>query len=73
MEPEYAIIDHRSAWRADKVGKQDMTIELEDKHLYAFDRALQVVHTAGIDLYDITQEQFDLADINGVAKFSANR
>lgn len=45
MEPEYPVIDHRSAWRADKVGKQDMTIELEDRHLYAFDRALQAVHT----------------------------
>jgi hypothetical protein len=65
MEPEYPVIDHRSAWRADKVGKQDMTIELDDRHLYAFDRALQAVHTAGIDLCDITREHFDLADIAG--------
>lgn len=63
MNPEYTTIDHRSAWRADSVGKQDMTIDLEDKHLCAFDRGLRAVHSAGIDLYDITREHFGLAEI----------
>lgn len=65
MKRQYPLVDHCSAWRATQLDKQDITIELEDKHLRAFDRALRTVNTAGVDLYDITPAHFGLTDIAG--------
>lgn len=57
-------IDHPSAWKAvDFKGKDDFSIDLEPRHIAAFERALCAVREAGLGIDDITRETFPLDDM----------
>ncbi len=58
-------IDHSSAWKAiDFKNKDDFSIDLEPRHIAALDRALSEVREAGLEVDDITKDDFRLDDID---------
>ena len=57
-------IDHPSAWKSvDFKSSDDFAIDLEPRHIKALDAALKQVRDAGLEIDDITRDNFPLADI----------
>jgi alpha-ketoglutarate-dependent taurine dioxygenase len=56
--------EHSSAWKPSELGgKQGVSIALSPSHIDAFDNALRKVQQAGIEIEDITRDDFPVDDI----------
>lgn len=59
-------VEHPGAWKAaDVADPGSISIELDERHLRALDRALGVARASGRSLEDLRQEDFPLDDISG--------
>lgn len=59
-------IDHPSAWRSsDFVSPDEFAIDLEPRHLQAFERALERIRAEGLGLDDIERRHFEVPEIAG--------
>jgi hypothetical protein len=59
----YVAVDHASAWRASERNRDSFVIQLQQRHLEAFDRALRAVRQKTSDAEAITSDDFRLSEI----------
>jgi hypothetical protein len=56
-------VNHPSAWRADEISLDQVTIQLESRHLQALSKSLEKVNRNCISLENINRSNFTLASI----------
>ena len=59
----YLSVDHASAWRASERDRDSFVIRLQQRHLDAFEHALQASRLKTTDAETITRNDFDLSEI----------
>jgi plasmid stability protein len=64
-DPVYAPVDHVSAWRASERTRDSFVVQLQARHLAAFDRALRAAQRKTSDAEAITRDDFRLDEIEG--------
>lgn len=64
MEICLETIDDASAWKGPELGaKDDFAIDLEARHIDAFDRALEVIEAGGVTLDAMERRHFEVPEI----------